>query len=483
MKLFQNKLFVTLIFIISFVTTLFSQDRIAVLPFQNNANENMAFMSQGLSDMFITSFSQDPSITVIERSRIQTLMSEMELSLTGIVDESSAIELGKLLGANKMVMGSFMQLGSEIRIDARVVDVELGSVIPGASRAGTAVGLENIDNVVDDISSAMATHFATANSTVVGDPSLQSELIISVSKGGMYTPVVDGTPAVYDESRTTNDCSFMVSHGNHSVKMVKGFFGQHDMIEEYFEIPGGYTIRMRYDVEANSLTIYDSAPSHELLAKKNASPIVTSSTTTTTTTTTYNEDNSSKGSSNSASNNSSSKTGSGSVSVDIDGVGSASATVTNDGTAETVSLDIDGFGISMSVTEDEGSNTTEESSNSESTSGESKKGSSKEIVEVVEDVKSLISNSRYNALLNELRDEPFEDDRFNVLQFTLRGKYLTSDQLKGLVEEFNFQSTQIDVAKFGYSILVDKDEFHKVISTFEISFTRRDLREWVSTQG
>jgi len=503
MKQLQNKLLLSLLFIFSISSALIAQDRIAVLPFQNNANENMAFMSQGLSDMFITSFSQDPSITVIERSRIQALMSEMELSLTGIVDESSAIELGKLLGANKMVMGSFMQLGSEIRIDARVVDVELGSVIPGASRAGTAVGLENIDNVVDDISSAMATHFTAANSTVVGEPSLQSELIISKSTNGVYTPVVDGTPAVYDETRTTNDYSFMVSHGNHSVKIVKGFFGQHDMIEEYFEIPGGYTVRMRYDVEANTLTIYDSAPTQELLSKKNASPIVTSSTTTTTTTTTYNEGNSGKGSSNSGSNGKSSSgnsssngSESASVSVDIDGVGSGSATVTNDGTTETVSIDVDGFGFSMSVTGDEGSYSSSESSYEYSENSGKDDGTYKgyedqemtteedQIIPVEEvETNSPISNARYQALLNELQAESFEDDRVSALKYALRGKYLTSDQLKGIVVGFDFEDTKLDAAKFGYSILVDKDEFYKIISTFEFSFTREDLREWASNQG
>ncbi|GAB4341656.1 MAG: hypothetical protein Kow0037_28450 [Calditrichia bacterium] len=72
----------------------------------------------------ITDLSQVQGLTVIERVRLQALLDEMALGQSGVVDALSAPRLGKLLGAGKMVRGSYNVLGkNQLRLDVAFWDV------------------------------------------------------------------------------------------------------------------------------------------------------------------------------------------------------------------------------------------------------------------------------------------------------------------------------------------------------------------------
>jgi TolB-like protein len=76
--------------------------------------------------MVITDLSQVKSLTVIERSRMQALMEEMGLGQTGLVEESTAPRVGRLLGVKKVLQGSFLDLaGGRLRLDANLSDAAL----------------------------------------------------------------------------------------------------------------------------------------------------------------------------------------------------------------------------------------------------------------------------------------------------------------------------------------------------------------------
>ncbi|MEK7728185.1 MAG: CsgG/HfaB family protein [candidate division KSB1 bacterium] len=97
---------------------------IAVMKFQNlGSAPELAPMATGLADMVITDLSQVHSLTVIERSRIHALLEEMGLGQSGLVEENSAPRVGNLLGARKIVQGSFLEVKEkELRLDANLAD-------------------------------------------------------------------------------------------------------------------------------------------------------------------------------------------------------------------------------------------------------------------------------------------------------------------------------------------------------------------------
>ncbi|HPQ61137.1 MAG TPA: CsgG/HfaB family protein [Syntrophales bacterium] len=78
-----------------------------------------------------------PGVRVVERQRLKALMDEIGLSMTGAVDERTALRVGKLLGANHLILGSFMKFRSQVRVNARVVRTETGEITGTAKVTGS----------------------------------------------------------------------------------------------------------------------------------------------------------------------------------------------------------------------------------------------------------------------------------------------------------------------------------------------------------
>lgn len=108
---------------------------IAVMDFTNNSitrREDYEGLSKGLPSIMINNLTGGTDLQVIERERIEWLLKELKLQKqSGKVDQSTAVETGKLLGANAVVFGSFIATGDKMNISARVVKVETGEVMFG----------------------------------------------------------------------------------------------------------------------------------------------------------------------------------------------------------------------------------------------------------------------------------------------------------------------------------------------------------------
>ncbi len=113
---------------------------IAILYFENNSLANKTEMDplcKGLTDMLITEFSKISQFQVVERSQLQKLVEEMSLGQSGMIDAGTAQQVGNLLGARNLLLGSFMNMfDGQIRIDVRVVEVETGITIKAEEETG-----------------------------------------------------------------------------------------------------------------------------------------------------------------------------------------------------------------------------------------------------------------------------------------------------------------------------------------------------------
>jgi len=101
---------------------------IAILPFQaKGISQDVADLCV---DLMISSLANFSYITLVERNRIQEVMKEFELQMTGLTEQNGA-EIGKLLNADNVILGSIGALGSSYLFNARILDVETGRVIKG----------------------------------------------------------------------------------------------------------------------------------------------------------------------------------------------------------------------------------------------------------------------------------------------------------------------------------------------------------------
>ncbi|HPG39883.1 MAG TPA: CsgG/HfaB family protein [bacterium] len=113
---------------------------IAILYFENNSlaqKTEMDPLCKGLTDMLITEFSKISQFQVVERSQLQKLVEEISLGQSGMVDAGTAQQVGNLLGARNLLLGSFMNMfDGQIRIDVRIVEVETGITIKAEEETG-----------------------------------------------------------------------------------------------------------------------------------------------------------------------------------------------------------------------------------------------------------------------------------------------------------------------------------------------------------
>jgi curli biogenesis system outer membrane secretion channel CsgG len=86
--------------------------RLAVLEFGHKALEAHWWGSGGAAqDMFITDLVKSGKFTVVDRERLAALMQEKNLSLSGDVSAATAVQAGKLLGVEYMLVGDVTEFG------------------------------------------------------------------------------------------------------------------------------------------------------------------------------------------------------------------------------------------------------------------------------------------------------------------------------------------------------------------------------------
>ena len=98
---------------------------VAVFDFSNNGLSQNEVRT--LTDRLRTELVQTGKCNVVERSKIDDILKEQKFQLSGCVDEC-LIEVGKMLGATSVVIGSIGKVGNTFTISARIVDAETGEV-------------------------------------------------------------------------------------------------------------------------------------------------------------------------------------------------------------------------------------------------------------------------------------------------------------------------------------------------------------------
>ncbi len=87
------------------VETRLPENTMAVLNFKNLATPDFVPFIKALTMMIITDLSKVPQLRLVERVKIQALMDEMRLGLTGLVDPAVAPRVGQLLLARNITWG------------------------------------------------------------------------------------------------------------------------------------------------------------------------------------------------------------------------------------------------------------------------------------------------------------------------------------------------------------------------------------------
>jgi len=99
----------------------------AVLPFAAGAREEE--LGRAAANFMESELSSRASLKLIERARVDDIVRELELQKSGLVDKSTAVKAGKLLGATLMITGNIDRAGADLVVSTRVIEVRTGEIL------------------------------------------------------------------------------------------------------------------------------------------------------------------------------------------------------------------------------------------------------------------------------------------------------------------------------------------------------------------
>lgn len=103
---------------------------VSVLYFENASNDaELEALKKGLADLIITDLIAWDGVRVIERTRLEDVLKEVEFQQTKYVDKTTAAKLGKVIGATYLVYGSMVASGKTLVLNARLVRASDGEAL------------------------------------------------------------------------------------------------------------------------------------------------------------------------------------------------------------------------------------------------------------------------------------------------------------------------------------------------------------------
>ncbi|BBO81871.1 hypothetical protein DSCO28_24370 [Desulfosarcina ovata subsp. sediminis] len=121
--------------------------RIAIYPFVTDNAEKLPhsdFLPEWISQSLAEYLSEAKTIQILERRKLDALLSELRLGTSDLVHEDTRLRLGRLLGVDYFVFGSYVPVGDQLLISAHLVSTASGVVVKAADSQGAFLQVKPI---------------------------------------------------------------------------------------------------------------------------------------------------------------------------------------------------------------------------------------------------------------------------------------------------------------------------------------------------
>ena len=100
---------------------------LAILPFHNGTSDpKLDWIGAAMADMLSTDVGQSASVRAVSSERVGQVMKDLHLTPQSNLDTSTIGRIANQSNVDTVVSGSYVQLGDQIRIDARIQDLKRG---------------------------------------------------------------------------------------------------------------------------------------------------------------------------------------------------------------------------------------------------------------------------------------------------------------------------------------------------------------------
>jgi len=130
---------------------------VVVYRFDNNAvgtgRADFDGMAGGIQELLITELASSGKIRLVDRSHLNEVLVEHNLAKTGQIDSTTAVRIGRILGAQYAITGGFISVGKDARLTSHVIDIETTQIINPQKVAGKT---DDVLKLIDELSTKVA---------------------------------------------------------------------------------------------------------------------------------------------------------------------------------------------------------------------------------------------------------------------------------------------------------------------------------------
>lgn len=121
----------------------------AILPFEQKGDGSR--LADIIHDQLLDSFMEQARFKIVERKKIESILRELKLSSTELVDPDQAAKLGKIVAAQSMLAGTIILSPDSVEIIARLIDTETATILASNDIFGEEKSLASLNNLLDSL--------------------------------------------------------------------------------------------------------------------------------------------------------------------------------------------------------------------------------------------------------------------------------------------------------------------------------------------
>jgi TolB-like protein len=112
--------------------TVLSAENVAVSVYDfsvESEKPEYTHIGKGVSRLVAMELRKADNVTLIEREKLNAILEEQRFALSGMADEETLMEIGKLLTADYLVLGEIIDMAGPVLVTVRMVDAGTGEVV------------------------------------------------------------------------------------------------------------------------------------------------------------------------------------------------------------------------------------------------------------------------------------------------------------------------------------------------------------------
>jgi TolB-like protein len=123
---------------------------VAVLPFENKGASRD--LGEIILDKMITVLVNQERFKIMERAQLNRILEEQSLGSSGIIDASTAAQIGRGIGVDAIIIGSVAAtVSGTLSVDARVIDTESAAIIVAEDIYSGSSDAQSVKNAVENL--------------------------------------------------------------------------------------------------------------------------------------------------------------------------------------------------------------------------------------------------------------------------------------------------------------------------------------------